>query len=373
MKCMKSASSMVLVVASWLSLANDSAQAQRWQYRSPCRPFVVYYYETCRSTAAYSYSHVPPAPDIYPVSPVDDVPPAPWPFEEIESADDREPVDDITPFIPPAKENELAFHFGGRISLRSFDAGLDPQKLEGHIGCGPFAVASLFHALERSVTNSDFQQIHQSLDPELDGTHPGTLTSYLEPNFEVTEPNLATANDLARQLALGLPAIVVVDTPLGPHWALVTGYLANAQGEFVSWSLFDAGVVKGEMPHEDFLDIWNGDAYQNYCVFVRPRGALPATADLIAPNRSQQNLGRLGPAPTTAAHKGSSVRLGETVTGVIQRTKDLFVSTGNSLTAQFPSTDMRQLVATLPRLNPMAITVFVLVLLFFGAGALWNC
>jgi hypothetical protein len=315
MKCEKSFGLVFAVLLAWLLQIDAPAEARR--FRCYCPPVVVY--DVCVPAPPVCYNDVLPIsyvpntvemPDLFeetlPEPPSEDM--SNEGFGPVEQEDDEQEPDEQEndQQVPTDGETELAdqekqeYHFGKRVTLPVFDGGLVWQELDGRIGCGPFAVASLLYALGRDVDQAEFDRIHESLDPDHDGTLSHEVLSYLEPLFVVEERHGASVDDLQRQIDSGLPVLVTVQTDRGPHWALLTGYAIDKLGECVSWFLWDADIVKGETTHEEFLSIWHSEHYQNHCVFVRPRGGLPTSSLVGAQRRPRHHYTRYNLRHTSA-------------------------------------------------------------------------
>ena len=167
----------------------------------------------------------------------------------------------------PIIDRNPPWHFEKSVTLSAFRGGSD-LPYDGFRGCGPFAIASLLDAYDHALDPRIVKELAQ-LDPQKDGTPPEVMMGYLEGFFGVTEHATSTTARLVRHLDSGSPALLIVRSDGDFHWCLVTGYQIGHNSEIVSWTLVDNGQLNGQVPHDEFLDMWNGSPlYENYALFI---------------------------------------------------------------------------------------------------------
>ena len=217
--------------------------------------------------------------------------PSPSPVHAVEVPPDP-PIDET-----PAKID--SWQFPKLVSIPSLVA-VNRTKLTGSIDCGVYAIGNLVSLIGREVNNDVLDRIVRDADPEGDGVATDQMVDYLKSFFHVTELKTGRIDQLTEHIDRGLPAVLVVETPRGPHWVLVNGYQTDERGEIKTWKLIDAGIVKATMSHTEFVKAWYSEQYRNYCILVRPRYS-PDFMQIVL-NAAFQRQATEERANTSAAH-----------------------------------------------------------------------
>ena len=145
------------------------------------------------------------------------------------------------------------------LSIRT--VGLKPfPKTNDFLGCGPYVLATTLSSYLSGFGDAAYERMLLDIDPGHDGTPTSTVVDCLNSHgFLATNHEPATARQLMRQLARGMPSIITVRAGKDqqtPHSALVIGCQTDRDGNPVKWTLLDNGWVRGDYTHDEFMSLW---------------------------------------------------------------------------------------------------------------------